>query len=90
MIEAVIIISVIFVVLLVLYRFKVLIDDDNDMIPDEIEIIAEEIHDQILSRADNIRAEARDVKDAAKNLAKQTGDVFEAAAGSKRKGRKKK
>lgn len=90
MIEAIIIISVIFVVLLVLYKFKVLTDDDNDMIPDEIEVIAEEIHDEILSRAENIKAEAKDVKDAAKKLAKQTGDVFEAAAGSKRKGRKKK
>lgn len=88
MIEAIIIISVIFAVLLVLYKFKVLTDDDNDMIPDEIEVIAEEIHDEVLSRVENIKAEAKDVKKAAKNLAKQTGDVFEAAAGSKRKGRK--
>jgi hypothetical protein len=88
MIEVIIIISVIFAVLLVLYKFKVLTDDDNDMIPDEIEVIAEEIHDEVLSRVENIKAEAKDVKKAAKNLAKQTGDVFEAAAGSKRKGRK--
>lgn len=54
MIEAIIIISAIFVVLLVLYKFKVLTDDDNDMIPDEIEVIAEEIHDQILSRAGDV------------------------------------
>ena len=88
MIEAIIIICVIFVALLVLYKFKVLTDKDNDFVPDEIEVIAEEIHDEILSRAENIKAEAKDVKDAAKNLAKQTGDVFEGAAGSKRKGRK--
>ena len=65
MIEAVIIISVIFVVLLALYKFKVLIDDDNDMIPDEFEIIAEEIHAEILSRAENIKGVTK-IKDLTK------------------------
>lgn len=82
MIEAIIIISVILIVLLVLYKFKVLTDDDNDMIPDEIEVIAEDIHQDILNRIDSVKEEAGDVKVAAKKLIKETGDVFKAASGS--------
>lgn len=90
MLQTIIIIAVIFVALLVLYKFKVLTDKDNDLIPDEIEVFAEEVKEELESRVENIKAEAADVKKAAKNLVKQTGDVFEAAAGAKRKGRAKK
>ena len=49
----------------------------------------QDVKEDLLSRAENVKEELKDVKSAAKNLAKQSGDVFEAVGGAKRKGRKK-
>lgn len=68
------------IVLLLLYKLDVLKDNDNDFIPDEAEELYDKAKAEAKSRLENVKA---DVKDAAKNLAKQTGDVFDAMSGKK-------
>ena len=46
------------------------------------------IDEEFKSRYDEVVKELADVKRAAKNVANQTKDVFDAAKGKKRKGRK--
>jgi len=75
---------------LLVLKFGVLTDKDNDFIPDELEVLAEDITEDIMERAENVKEELKDVKNSAKNLAKQAGDVVEAASGKKRRGRKPK
>jgi Tfp pilus assembly protein PilO len=79
------IILVAIIVLLLLYKLDILKDEDNDFIPDEAEELYDKAKAEAKSRLENVKAEAKGVKDAAKNLAKQTGDVFDAMAGKKRK-----
>jgi hypothetical protein len=81
---------VLIIATLLAYKYAYLNDKDNDFIPDELEVFADEIAEELKSRVDNVKAEMCDVKDAAKNLVEQVGDVAEAAAGAKRKGRAKK
>jgi len=71
------------IAILLLYKFKILKDDDNDFIPDEVEDLYEKFQADVKTRVENMKDEAEDVKDAASNLVKQTGDVFDAAAGKK-------
>ena len=71
------------IVLLLLYKLDVLKDNDNDFIPDEAEELYDNAKAEAKSRLENVKAEVKDVKDAAKNLAKQTGDVFDAMSGKK-------
>jgi len=68
------------IVLLLLYKLDILKDNDNDFIPDEAEELYDKAKAEAKSRLENVKA---DVKDAAKNLAKQTGDVFDAMSGKK-------
>lgn len=77
------------IALLLLYKLDILKDEDNDFIPDEAEDLYDKAKAEAKSRLENVKAEAEDVKDAAKDLVKQTGHVFSAMAGEKRKGRKK-
>ena len=65
------------IVLLLLYKLDVLKDNDNDFIPDEAEELYDKAKAEAKSRLENVKA------DAAKNLAKQTGDVFDAMSGKK-------
>ena len=82
-------ILILFIILLITYKLNKLTDVNGNFIPDELEGLAEDIKEDLLSRAENVKEELKDVKSAAKNLVKQSGDVFEAAGGAKRKGRKK-
>jgi|TARA_R110000822_G_scaffold10363_2_gene39321 t-SNARE complex subunit (syntaxin) len=81
--------SFLFIILLLSYKLNKLTDIDNDFIPDELEDLAEEIKKEFIERSEAVEKELSDVKEALKNVKKQSGDVFEAAAGAKRKGRKK-
>ena len=67
---------VLIIATLLAYKYAYLNDKDNDFIPDEFEVFAEEILEELNSRVDN-------VKEASKNLVKQVGDVADAAAGTK-------
>jgi chromatin segregation and condensation protein Rec8/ScpA/Scc1 (kleisin family) len=80
-----------FLIIAFLLAFKVglLTDKDNDFIPDELEELTEDVKSDLLDRAENVKEELKDVKEAIKNVKKQSGHVIKAAAGSKRKGRKK-
>ena len=75
---------------LLILKFEILTDKDNDFIPDELEVFAEDIAEDIMERAENVKEELKDVKKAAKNLKDQAVDVAQAASGAKRKGRKPK
>lgn len=75
---------------LLVLKFEVLTDKDNDFIPDELEVFAEDIAEDIMERTENVKEELKDVKKAAKNLKDQAVDVAQAASGAKRKGRKPK
>jgi ElaB/YqjD/DUF883 family membrane-anchored ribosome-binding protein len=81
--------SFLFIILLLSYKLNKLTDVNDNFIPDELEDLAEDVKEDLLGRAKNVKEELKDVKSAAKNLVKQSGDVFEAAGGAKRKGRKK-
>jgi hypothetical protein len=81
--------SFLFIILLLSYKLNKLTDINENFIPDELEDLAEDVKEDLLSRAKNVKEELKDVKSAAKNLAKQSVDVLEAAGGAKRKGRKK-
>ena len=81
--------SFLFIILLLSYKLNKLTDINENFIPDELEDLAEDVKEDLLSRAENVKEELKDVKSAAKNLSKQSGDVFEAVGGAKRKGRKK-
>jgi len=74
---------VLIIATLLAYKYAYLNDKDNDFIPDEFEVFAEEILEELNSRVDNVKEEVSDVKEAAKNLVKQVGDVADAAAGTK-------
>tara|TARA_B110000977_G_C10938597_1_gene439935 strand:+ start:155 stop:433 length:279 start_codon:yes stop_codon:yes gene_type:complete len=87
--EYIIFILILFGLLLLTYKLNKLTDVNGNFIPDELEDLAEDVKEDLLSRAKNVKEELEDVKSATKNLVKQSGDVFEAAAGAKRKGRKK-
>lgn len=67
---------VLIIATLLAYKYAYLNDKDNDFIPDEFEVFAEEVLEELNSRVDN-------VKEASKNLVKQVGDVADAAAGTK-------
>lgn len=61
-------------------------DKDGNNIPDAIEDTAQEAK----RRAQRISEELGDVGDSIKEVARQTGDIVDAAKGEKRKGRKRK
>jgi len=61
-------------------------DKDGNNIPDSIEDTAQEAK----RRAKRISEELSDVGSALKEVAKQSGDIVDAAKGEKRKGRKRK
>lgn len=61
-------------------------DKDGNNIPDVIEDTAQEAK----RRAQRISEELSDVGSALKEVAKQSGDIVDAAKGEKRKGRKRK
>jgi F0F1-type ATP synthase membrane subunit b/b' len=61
-------------------------DKDGNNIPDAIEDTAQEAK----RRAQRISEELSDVGSALKEVAKQSGDIVDAAKGEKRKGRKRK
>ena len=54
-------------------------DKDKDFIPDELE-----------RRAERVKEELKDIKDAGKNLVDQAGDIGDAVKGKPRRGRKAK
>jgi len=54
-------------------------DKDKDFIPDELE-----------RRAERVKEELKDIKDAAKNVVDQTKDIKDAVKGKPRRGRKAK
>ena len=76
--------------LLTLFKLGKLHDENGNWIPDELEYKIKEAKQELFNRIENVKEEAKDVKDALSNLSKQTGNIFEAAAGAKRKGRPKK
>jgi F0F1-type ATP synthase membrane subunit b/b' len=61
-------------------------DKDGNNIPDAIEDTAQEVK----RRAKRISEELGDVGNSIKEVARQTGDIVDAAKGEKRKGRKRK
>jgi gas vesicle protein len=72
-------------------------DENKNNIPDEVEekmkAIKEEVKarkEEVKARVERIKEEVKDVKVAVKEVTKQVGDVVDAAAGKKRRGRKPK
>ena len=82
-------ILILFIILLLTYKLNKLTDVNDNFIPDELEDLAEDVKEDLLGRAKNVKEELKDVKSAAKNLVKQSSEVFEAAGGAKRKEIKK-
>lgn len=70
-----------------LYTGKVK-DTDGDFIPDVVEDKVEEVTTEVKRRTKRVKEELSDVKDAGKNLAKQTKDVAAAVKGKPRRGRR--
>jgi len=68
-------------------------DRDGDLIPDVVEDTIEDVKEKAILaklRAKAVKKELKDVGVAIKEVAKQSKDVVDAAAGKKRKGRKPK
>ena len=68
-------------------------DRDGDLIPDVVEDTILEVKEKAILaklRAKAVKKELKDVGAAIKEVAKQSKDVVDAAAGKKRKGRKPK
>ena len=80
--------------LVLLYTGKIK-DADGDFIPDVVEDKVDdikkdvaEVKAEVKRRAKRVKQELKDVKEAGKNLAKQSKDVVDAVKGGNRKGRK--
>ena len=77
------------------YKTGKINDRDGDYIPDEVEDAVEDVKEkatavksEVKRRAKRVKEELGDVKDAIKEVGKQTKDVVNATKGTKRKGRK--
>jgi len=86
MIALIIILTAIIAVTGTIIYAKSIEDDNNNMIPDQVDDIIEEIQE----RGERVKEEADDVAEDIIDAIKGVDDIADAALGSKRKGRPKK